>query len=131
MHTGDVAHMDEGGSITIVDRIKDVIKSGGEWISSLQLENICSASAVVAEAAAFGVPDSTWGERPMVVVVLAPGGNAEEGETAVRGVVENSIKEGNISKWAKPDRILVVESIPKTIVGKIDKKLLRERYRDS
>ena len=126
MHTGDVGYMEKNGTLQITDRIKDVIKSGGEWISSLELESIVSRCDGVSEVAAFGVPDSQWGERPMLVIV-----RAEEPELSVneiQNVIRQQVDIGRLSKWAVPERIEFVDSLPKTSVGKMDKKVLRARY---
>ena len=128
LHTGDVGHIDPTGSLQVTDRMKDLIKSGGEWISSLELESIVSGCEGVAEVAAIGLPDGLWGERPMLVVV-----RTEEGETPVtagdvRDAVRLHVESGRLSKWAVPERIEFVESLDKTSVGKLDKKALRARY---
>ena len=120
LHTGDVGSMALDGTLRVTDRLKDVIKSGGEWISSLELESIVSAVPGVVEAAAVGMPDAKWGERP-VVLVVAKG----EVEAAVHGAVAAAIAAGRLSNWAAPERVMVVAAIPKTSVGKIDKKLIR------
>ena len=127
LHTGDVASIDPDGYVKITDRIKDVIKSGGEWISSLELETLISRIEGVGECAVIGVPDEKWGERPLALVVPASG--ADITPQAVREHLEALAAEGRISKYAVPDRVEIVESIPKTSVGKIDKKVLRARYR--
>jgi fatty-acyl-CoA synthase len=129
LHTGDVANIDPEGYIQITDRLKDVIKTGGEWISSLDLENVMSVHDAVQEVAAIGVPDSKWGERPMMVVVLKP-------QFRDNGINENILHEfmkecaadGRIPKYGVPDFFDIVEAIPKTSVGKIDKKELRRIY---
>ncbi len=120
LHTGDVGNISADGTLRITDRLKDVIKSGGEWISSLDLESLISAVAGVAEVAVVGVPDPTWGERPVVLVVAQ-----HEVSAAVQAAVQAAIAAGRLSKWASPDRVLRVEMIPKTSVGKIDKKAIR------
>ncbi len=125
MHTGDVGYFDEGGSLQITDRMKDVIKSGGEWISSLELEDIVSRCQGVGEVAAFGIPDERWGERPIVVVVKS---NDQLDAESIRSVVQLEVDQGRLSKWAIPERIEFVESLPKTSVGKMDKKVLRGQY---
>lgn len=123
MHTGDVGNLSPDGTLRITDRLKDVIKSGGEWISSLELESIVSAVPGVAEVAAVGIPDPQWGERAVVLVVAQPG--AEALARAVHGAVEAAIAGGRLSKWAAPERVELVAAIPKTSVGKIDKKAIR------
>jgi len=127
MHTGDVACIDSEGYIRITDRLKDVIKSGGEWISSLELESVISEHPGVGEAAVVGRPDDRWGERPVALVV--PSGDMRDGalKTDLHKFLKKASAQGRISKWAVPDEIKVVEVIPKTSVGKIDKKLIRLR----
>ena len=125
MHTGDVGHIDEDGSLMITDRMKDVIKSGGEWVSSLALESLASAVEGVGEVAAIGVPDPKWGERPLLLVVAANQADQGEVETAVRSAFATAVMAGELSKWAVPKEIRFVSEIAKTSVGKIDKKTLR------
>ena len=124
LHTGDVGTMAADGTLRVGDRLKDIIKSGGEWISSLDLESIASAVPGVVEAAAVGIPDARWGERPVIMVVA----KAEvEVEAAVHAAVAAAIAAGRLSKWAAPERVITVAAIPKTSVGKIDKKVIRAR----
>ncbi|MEH6824865.1 MAG: fatty acid--CoA ligase [Motiliproteus sp.] len=125
LHTGDVASIDARGVVEIKDRIKDVIKTGGEWISSLDLENLISQHPGVAAVAVVGVADEQWGERPMALVVAAPGGPLEEG--AVENHLQRFVDSGHLNKWAIPKQIQIVDDIPKTSVGKINKKLIREQ----
>jgi fatty-acyl-CoA synthase len=129
MHTGDVANLDEHGYIQIVDRIKDVIKSGGEWIVSLELENLLSLHDDVLEAAVIGIPDEKWGERPLAIIVPVEG--AEERITAedMRDHLRSFVAEGVLTKWAVPEQYVFVEELPRTSVGKVDKKALRSQYR--
>ena len=122
LHTGDVGAMSADGTLRITDRLKDVIKSGGEWISSLELESIISVVPGVLEAAAVGIPDARWGERPVVWVVVKEGSDVEG---AAHAAVSHAIAEGKLSKWAAPERVMTVPAIPKTSVGKIDKKAIR------
>ncbi len=126
LHTGDIGHIDGRGYLKVTDRLKDVIKSGGEWISSLQLEDLASQVPGVAEAAAIGIADDKWGERPLVLVVAEPGRDLSP--QAVIEHLAECANRGAINKWAVPRRVLMVETIDKTSVGKIDKKLLREKY---
>ncbi|MGD0186627.1 MAG: fatty acid--CoA ligase [Roseiarcus sp.] len=131
LHTGDVATWDANGCVHIVDRLKDIIKSGGEWISSIQLEDIISEQKGVVKAAVIAVRDAKWGERPMALVVVEPqfaGGVAEAAEEAIRAHVRSYMDKGVISKVAVPDRIVIVKELPLTSVGKVDKKVLRERH---
>jgi fatty-acyl-CoA synthase len=128
MHTGDVATVDEYGYIQIVDRIKDVIKSGGEWIVSLELENLLSLHDDVQEAAVIGVPNEQWGERPLAIIV--PRAGAEECVTIdiMQAHMDKYVAEGTIVSWALPDEYKFVAELPRTSVGKINKKALRELY---
>jgi fatty-acyl-CoA synthase len=126
MHTGDVGYMEKNGTLQITDRIKDVIKSGGEWISSLELESIVSRCDGVSEVAAFGVPDLQWGERPMLVIVRAA--EAELSVNEIQDAIREQVDNGRLSKWAIPERVEFVDSLPKTSVGKMDKKVMRARY---
>lgn len=125
LHTGDVATIDDRNSIRIADRMKDVIKSGGEWISSIALESLIGQHPAVAEAAVVGVPDDTWGERPVAMVVLQAGRSltADDLRTHLQQYADN----GTLSKWAIPERYLWTDTIPKTSVGKIDKKEIRKQ----
>ncbi|SFN10083.1 fatty acid--CoA ligase [Thermodesulforhabdus norvegica] len=127
LHTGDVGYIDRRGYLKITDRIKDVIKSGGEWISSLELENIILKHEAVDEAAAVGIPDEKWGERPVVLVVLKQEYVGKVSEDELIAFYRNLAHKGTIPKWAMPDRILFVNSLPKTSVGKLDKKLIRKQ----
>ena len=128
LHTGDVGRFDESGSLLITDRIKDVIKSGGEWLSSLDLENIVSRCHGVQEVAAIGIPDARWGERPMLIVV--PDADAKSNITAeqIRDAIRVHADNGELPKWALPERVEFVDQLDKTSVGKLDKKALRARY---
>ena len=121
--TGDIASMDAGGCIQITDRAKDVIKSGGEWISSIEIENIVAGHPAVALAAVIGAPHPKWDERPLLLVQLKPGASAEP--DAFKAHLE-----GRIAKWWMPDEVLLVDEVPLGATGKIDKKLLRARYAD-
>ena len=126
LHTGDIGSIDELGYLQVCDRIKDVIKTGGEWISSLELEDIVGQHPAVSEVAVIGVADEKWGERPMALVVLKAG--APDDAAAIRGFVVGYAEKGVISKYAVPDRIVFVDALNKTSVGKLDKKLLRQKY---
>ncbi len=128
MHTGDVANVDEYGYIQIVDRIKDVIKSGGEWIVSLELENLLSLHEDVLEAAVIGIPDEKWGERPLAIIVPVEGAGERITAEAMQKHLQKSVADGVITKWAVPEHYVFVEELPRTSVGKIDKKVLRSRY---
>ena len=118
LRTGDIGYIDDYGFLQITDRLKDVIKSGGEWISSLELEDAIMAHPAVAEAAVVGVGDEKWGERPLAVVVV------KEGEQ-VSAEQLRAFLEGRVARWWIPERWSFVDSVPKTSVGKFDKKVLR------
>ena len=120
LRTGDVGSLDDHGFMQISDRTKDVIKSGGEWISSVELENEVMGHPAVYEAAVIGVPDERWDERPLVVVVPAPGATVEPAE-----ILE--FLSGRVARWWLPERWAVSDEIPKTSVGKFDKKVLRAK----
>jgi fatty-acyl-CoA synthase len=119
--TGDVATIDPAGSMLITDRSKDVIKSGGEWISSIEIENLAVGHPAVAEAAVIGLPHPKWGERPFLIVMLKPGAVADQ------AVLLAHLK-GRIAKWWLPDAVVFVEEIPHTATGKILKTELRRRF---
>jgi fatty-acyl-CoA synthase len=123
LHTGDIGTFDANGYLRIVDRVKDVIKTGGEWVSSLDLEDIILTHEAVAEAAVVGVTDERWGERPVAFVVAKPD-HALDPEQ-VRAHVQTRVEAGVISRYAIPDRVFVVEALEKTSVGKLDKKAMR------
>lgn len=129
LHTGDVGYMDQEGYIQITDRLKDVIKTGGEWVSSLDLENAISLHGAVEESAAIGIPDPKWGERPMMLVVLKP---QFRGDGVTGEVLKSHMKEcadnGKIPRYAIPDQYIITNAIPKTSVGKTDKKVIRTTY---
>ena len=123
LSTGDVGSLTADGFLVLTDRAKDVIKSGGEWISSVDLENAIMAHPDVLEASVVGVPDERWGERPLATVVLTEGTMISPAELA-------AFLEGQVAHWQVPERWTFIESIPKTSVGKFDKKELRRRYAD-
>ena len=123
LRTGDVGMIDERGYLQITDRSKDVIKSGGEWISSVELENVLAGHPAVAEAAVVGVADPKWEERPLAAVVLRPGASATPDDL-------RSFLDGKVARWWLPERWTFVDQLPKTSVGKQDKKLLRQMYAD-
>ncbi len=129
LHTGDVGFIDERGYLQITDRIKDVIKTGGEWISTLILEDILMQHPAVSEAAAIGVPDEKWGERPMALVVLKEEYKGKVTEEEIRNHFMRFVDEGTITKWSVPDKIGFLDMLPKTSVGKLDKKVMRQQYR--
>ncbi|MEU3612558.1 long-chain fatty acid--CoA ligase [Streptomyces sp. NPDC006872] len=123
LKTGDVGTISPDGFLTLTDRAKDVIKSGGEWISSVDLENALMSHPAVAEAAVVAVPDEKWGERPLATVVLKEGTTADF--ESLRAFLA---AEGGIAKWQLPERWTIIEAVPKTSVGKFDKKVLRRQY---
>ena len=126
LHTGDIAVMDADGYLKITDRLKDVIKSGGEWVSSLDMEDLISRHPSVAEAAVIGVPDPKWSERPMAIIVLKPGLEATAED--IRAHLRDFAAKGLISPYAVPEQVKFVESLPRTSVGKLNKRTLREDY---
>ena len=119
--TGDVATIDPAGYMQITDRAKDVIKSGGEWISSIELENILSAHPAVLEAAAIAVPHPKWDERPLMAVVLKPGSTLERNEM-------HAHFSGKVARWWIPEDLAIIAAIPHTATGKIDKRRLRDQF---
>jgi fatty-acyl-CoA synthase len=121
LRTGDVGTLSADGFLTLTDRAKDVIKSGGEWISSVELENVLMAHPSVLEACVVGVPDERWGERPLATVVLKEGANATVEE------LRDFLAE-KMARWQLPERWAFIEAVPKTSVGKFDKKVVRARY---
>ena len=128
LHTGDIGYIDEGGYLYLTDRVKDVIKTGGEWISSLKLEDLISEHKAVAEAGVIGMPDEKWGERPMAVVVPKPEYKDKISPEDIKKFLQKFVEDGTILKWAIPDRIEFVAQLPHTVVGKVDKKVLRKQY---
>ncbi len=123
LRTGDVAAVHPNGFMQITDRSKDVIKSGGEWISSVDLENQLMGHPAVLEAAVVAVPDERWEERPMACVVLRPGESASAEQL-------REFLGDKVAKWQLPERWTFIETVPKTSVGKFDKKVLRKQYAD-
>ena len=125
LHTGDIGAIDPRGMLTVTDRLKDVIKTGGEWVSSLELESIVSQHPAVNEVAVVGVKDDKWGERPLAMVVVKAGQAATADD--IKAHVQRFADEGHISKFAVPDRVLFVDSLARTSVGKLNKKAMREQ----
>ena len=127
MHTQDIAYMRPDGYIKITDRLKDVIKSGGEWISSLEIETILSLHPAVADVAVIGIPDKQWGERPLALIVLKP--NCQDTSSDdIKALAEQAASKGMIPKYGVPSEFKFVDELPKTSVGKHDKKVMREMY---
>ena len=125
LHTGDIGVIDSRGMLTVTDRLKDVIKTGGEWVSSLELESVISQHPAVNEVAVIGVKDDKWGERPLAMIVL----KAEQTATAdeIKAHVLRFAEEGHISRYAVPDQVRFVDSLARTSVGKLNKKAMREQ----
>jgi fatty-acyl-CoA synthase len=121
--TGDIATIDADGYVQITDRAKDVIKSGGEWISSVELENAIMANPQVLEAAVIGLPHERWQERPLACVVPRPG------QKPTRESILEHLR-SRVAKWWLPEDVVFVEALPKTSVGKIAKRELRDRFKD-
>lgn len=122
--TGDVSTISHDGYMNITDRTKDLIKSGGEWISTVELENAIMAHPKVLEAAVIAIPDARWQERPLAAIVKAPDG----GEVTMEEIIDHL--QGRVAKFWLPDKVVFIEEMPKTSVGKFDKKVLRKRYAD-
>jgi len=127
LHTNDIGTIDPEGYLLITDRIKDVVKSGGEWISSLMIEDIISQYPGVSEVAVIGIPDEKWGERPLALVVLRQENASAVTEQHIQAHVRAWAERGVISKWAVPE-IRFVDLLEKTSVGKLDKKVLRQKH---
>ena len=121
LKTGDVAVITPEGFVRIVDRTKDVVKSGGEWISSVELENEIMAHPKVAEAAVIGLPHPRWSERPLACVVVKPGEELTKDEVV-------DFLDGRVAKWWLPDDVVFIDEVPKTSVGKFSKKDLRDKF---
>lgn len=128
LHTQDVASREPQGDIVIRDRLKDVIKTGGEWVSSIEIESLALQDPDIAEAAVVGAPDARWGERPVLFAVARPG------RVPLLQTLKNRmgplVSAGHLSRWAAPDRLILMDALPRTSVGKIDKKALRLRLGD-
>lgn len=128
LHTQDIGHIDAAGYLQVTDRIKDVIKSGGEWVSSLEVEDIIGRCPGVAEVAVIGVADAKWGERPLALVVRRPDAASAPDEAAIRAQVAHAAEAGQVSRYAVPDRVVFVDALDRTSVGKINKRALRARF---
>ncbi|HZA29008.1 MAG TPA: fatty acid--CoA ligase, partial [Gammaproteobacteria bacterium] len=127
LHTNDIGNIDTKGYLQITDRIKDVIKTGGEWISSLELEDIISQHKGVSEVAVIGVKDEKWGERPMALIVLKGDYVGKVEKEEIKAHVKAYANKGIISKFGIPERILFVDALDKTSMGKLNKKAMREK----
>jgi fatty-acyl-CoA synthase len=123
LRTGDVGNLDERGYITLTDRAKDVIKSGGEWISSVDLENALMGHPAVLEAAVVGIPDEKWQERPLANIVVREGASVTAAEL-------REFLSSDFAKWQLPEAFAFIDQVPRTSVGKFDKKVLRQRFRE-
>ena len=127
LRTGDMGTIDSYGYLRITDRTKDVIKSGGEWVSSIDLENVIMAHPAVLEAAVIGVPDPKWDERPLGCLVVREGHSSDaELIASIKSFLEE-----RVAKWWIPQTWTFIESVPKTSVGKFDKKVLRAQYAEN
>lgn len=128
LHTGDIGYIDDEGYLQITDRLKDVIKTGGEWISSLELEDIISQHPGVSEVAVIGVQDAKWGERPMALVVPKAGLATPLRSEDILATIQAHVNKGALPKYGMPEKVLLVDQIAKTSVGKINKKQLRRDF---
>ncbi len=128
LHTGDIGSIDGEGYLQITDRVKDVIKTGGEWLSSLELEDIVSQHEAISEAAVVGIPDEKWGERPMALLVLKEGYKDKVSVEDIENWFSKYVDSGQIPKYGVPSKIMFVDDIAKTSVGKINKKEIRNQY---
>jgi len=124
LHTQDIGYIDARGYLQVTDRIKDVIKTGGEWISSLEIEDIIGRHPAVAEVAVIGVKDDKWGERPLAMVVLKKDQSVDA--AAIQAHVKTYAEQGHISKFGVPDQVRFVDSLARTSVGKLNKRAMRE-----
>ena len=131
LHTNDIGTVGPDGYVQITDRIKDVIKTGGEWVSSLEVEDLISQHEAVSEVAVIGIKDEKWGERPLAIIVRDPKASTQATEDEIKAHAKIYADKGVISKFAIPHKILFVDQLPKTSVGKIDKKALRQKYGDA
>jgi len=128
LHTQDIGNIDARGYLQVTDRIKDVIKTGGEWVSSLEIEEIIARHPAVAETAVIGVKDAKWGERPVALVVLKAEHINKVDADDIRKLVLAAADDGVISKYGVPDRIEFVKELARTSVGKLNKRVMREQY---
>ncbi|TWC64659.1 fatty acid--CoA ligase [Herbaspirillum sp. SJZ099] len=128
LHTQDIGHIDRRGYLQVTDRIKDEIKTGGEWVSSLQIEEIIARHPGVAETAVIGIQDGKWGERPVALVVLKPEAAGKVTADDIRNHVLAAADSGQISRYGVPDRVQFVTELARTSVGKLNKRAMREQY---
>lgn len=127
LHTQDIGHIDARGYLRITDRMKDVIKTGGEWVSSIALEELISRHPAVNESAVIGVADEKWGERPLALVVLKEGFAGQVRAEDIQAHLLNFVEQGHLSKFGVPEQIRFVEQLPRTSVGKLNKRAMREQ----
>jgi len=127
LHTQDIGHIDPQGYLQVTDRIKDVIKTGGEWVSSLELEDLIGRHPAVSEVAVIGVPDEKWGERPLALVVLKPEFADKVSVADIQAHVKVFADQGHISKYGVPENVRFLESLARTSVGKLNKRAMREQ----
>ena len=130
LHGGDVAYIDPDGYVQLTDRLKDVIKTGGEWVSSLDMENQVSHHPAVSEAAVIGIPDAKWGERPLVIIVPKPEFKGKLTVDEMKLYMKKLADEGKIPKYGIPERYEIIDALPRTSVGKVNKIALRKTFRD-
>jgi len=131
LHTQDVGHIDSRGYLQVTDRIKDVIKTGGEWVSSLELEDLIARHPAVNEAAVIAMPDEKWGERPFALVVLKPDFAGKISAEEIKAHVRSFAESGHISKYGVPEHVRFVTQLARTSVGKLNKRVLREQQTDA
>ncbi len=129
LHTADIGFIDEEGYLQVTDRIKDVIKTGGEWISSLLIEDILTQHQAVSEAAVIAVSDEKWGERPVAVVTLKETYTGKVSEDDIKGFFKEFVARGSISKFGIPDKVIFIDQLPKTSVGKLNKMEVRKQFK--
>lgn len=127
LHTQDIGHIDEHGYLQVTDRLKDVIKTGGEWVSSLEIEDIIGRHPAVSEVAVIGVANEKWGERPLALVVLKPEQAGKVTAEDIQAHVRHYADNGKISKFAMPENVRFVEQLARTSVGKLNKRVMREQ----
>jgi len=128
LHTQDIGHIDERGYLQVTDRIKDVIKTGGEWVSSLEIEDVIGRHPAVAEVAVIGVKDDKWGERPLALIVLKPDQAGKTSAEDIQAHVRQYAEQGHLSKFGVPDQVRFVDSLARTSVGKLNKRAMREQF---
>lgn len=128
LHTADIGFVDTEGYLQVTDRLRDVIKTGGEWLSSLVLEDILLQHEAVSEGSVIGVPDERWGERPVAMVVIKDEYKETTTPETIKAYFMEFVEKGVISKWGVPDKVFFLNNLPKTSVGKLNKRQMRQRY---